>query len=141
MRSRWRTVEPLDPGKDYVALVSDIPPLRLSSTGRWYRGAREVVSQLRDTEGIVGFSLAASPLRKRYMTLSVWTDEEALYRFASTSAHGRLVDELRPELAPTRFVRWTFPGSDGRPGWRDGVRRMADVPATRLHTHDRSNRT
>lgn len=141
MRSPWRTMEPLDPTRDYVALVSDIPPLRLSSTGRWFRGAREVESQLRDTEGVVGFSLAASPLRKRYMTLSVWTDEEALARFASTRAHGRLVDELHPEMAPTRFVRWTFSGRDGRPRWRDGVRRIEDMPATPPNTHDRSNPT
>lgn len=130
MRSPWRAMQPLDPTRDYVALVSDIPPLRLTSTGRWFRGAQEVKAQLRETEGVVGFSLSASPLRKRYMTLSVWADEDALARFASTGAHGRLVHELRPEMAPTRFVRWTFPGRDGRPGWREGVRRIQAVPAT-----------
>ena len=129
MRSPWRTLGPLEPGREYVALVTDIPPLRLSSTRRWFSGAQEVKAQLRDAEGVLGFSLSASPLRKRYLTLSVWADEESLARFASTRAHGRLVDELRPELAPTRFVRWTFPGRDGRPRWREGIRRLGAVPA------------
>ena len=131
MRSRWQAVQPLDPDRRYVALVSDIPPLRLSSTGRWFRGAREVRAQLGDTAGVVGYSLLASPLRKRYLTLSVWTGEGALAEFGSTRAHGRLVQELEPEVAPTRFVRWTFPGSEGRPSWREGIRRLHDAASPR----------
>jgi quinol monooxygenase YgiN len=139
MRSPWQAVQELDPGRDYLALVSDIPPLRLSSTGRWFRGAQEVTAQLRDTEGVVGFSLSASPLRKRYLTLSVWTDEEALANFVPTRAHGRMVHELRPQMAPTRFVRWTFPGREGRPSWREGLRRVRAVPATPPTNDHRSN--
>lgn len=128
MRSPWRAVQSLDPGRDYVALVTDIPPKRLSSTGRWFRGASEVKEQLPATEGVVGFTLSASPLRKRYLTLSVWTDEEAMERFARSGAHGRLVRELGDEMAHSRFVRWTFPGSDGRPRWRDAMHRLEAEP-------------
>lgn len=139
MRSPWRTVEPLDPTRDYLALVSDIPPLRLTSTGRWFRGAHEVTEQLRGADGVAGFSLSASPLRKQYLTLSVWTDEAALARFAAADAHGRLVQDLRPEMAPTRFVRWTFPGRDGRPRWAEGIRRLAAAPASPPTNDHRSN--
>lgn len=139
MRSPWRAVQPLDPDRQYVALVSDIPPLRLSSTGRWFRGAQEVTAQLRETDGVVGFSLSASPLRKRYLTLSVWTDAEALADFVPSRAHGRLVQELRPEMAPTRFVRWAFPGREGRPSWREGLRRLQAAPSTPPTNHHRSN--
>lgn len=136
MRSPWHTLQPLEPDRDYLALVTDIPPLRLRSTGRWFRGAQEVKAQLRDTNGVLGFSLLASPLRKRYLTLSVWTDEAALARFSAAGAHGRLVHELRPEMSPTRFLRWTFAGHDGRPRWRDAfarIRTASDLPSTHEH--------
>lgn len=137
MRSPWRTVQQLDPTRNYVALMTDIPPKRLSSTRRWFRGASAVKAQLPAADGMVGFMLAAAPLRKRYRTLSVWTDEEAMARFAHGGAHGRLVRELEPEFAHSRFVRWTFAGHEGRPRWRDALRRLDQKPV-RHPTHDRS---
>ena len=35
---------------------------------------RAVRRQLLDTDGVMGFSMLAEPLRKRYATLSVWQD-------------------------------------------------------------------
>jgi len=130
MREPWKRRQPLDPGKDYVALVTDIPPRRLSSTGRWFRGAKQVKAQLGHTDGVIGYTLAASPLRKRYRTLSVWAGEDAMAAFARGGAHGRLLQELGEEMGHTRFVRWSFSGADGRPSWRDAMRR--------LETEDRS---
>ncbi|MFP5321002.1 MAG: hypothetical protein ACLGIC_04060 [Acidimicrobiia bacterium] len=138
MRSPWRSVQPLEADREYVALVTDIPPQRLSSTGRWFRGASEVKAQLPETDGVVGYTLAASPLRKQYRTLSVWTDEEAMATFARSGAHGRLVRELSGEMGHTRFVRWTFAGRAGRPRWRDAMRRLESEP-TASHPKHRSN--
>ena len=129
MRSPWQRRHALDPDRRYVAVATDIPPLRLSSTAAWFRGAQEVKAQLREADGVVAFTLAASPLRKRYRTLSIWTDDEAVDRFARSQAHGRLVRELEPQLAPTRFLRWSFDGRDGAPSWREGMKRLDhDVP-------------
>lgn len=133
-------MQPLRPDREYLAVATDIPPLRVASTGRWFRGAQEVKAQLRETAGVVGFSLLASPLRKRYLTLSVWTDEEALGRFTAASDHGRLARELGSEMAPTRFARWTFPGSEGRPHWREGIHRLEAVPIQHRTHQDRSDR-
>lgn len=109
----WPVVQPLDPAREYVALVSQIPPLRLSLTGRWFRGAQHAKAQLKRTPGVVGFSLLASPLRKRYLPLSVWTDEDALTRFASTGP--------TPARSTSSGPRWRRPGSSGGPsrGKRD----------------------
>ena len=108
----------------YVVLASSIPARRLSSTGRLFRGARQVREQLERTEGVVGFSLLARPLRKQYATLSVWVDEKALGVFAHESPHGELMTDLAPEMGPTKFVRWTITGADGRPSWNDALRRL-----------------
>lgn len=100
-----------------------VRPRSMSSTFRLFRGASAVRKQLRATEGVVGFSLLARPLRKQYATLSVWVDEPALAAFAATSPHGQLMADLSPEMGPTKFVRWAIKGVDGRPSWQEALKR------------------
>lgn len=124
MKSPWKSLKPLEAGREYVVLASSIPPLRRSSTMRLFRGASAVRKQLDRTTGLVGFSLLARPLRKQYATLSIWDDEAALAAFAGSQPHKRLTEELSPEMGPTRFVRWTMTGSEGRPTWGEAFRRL-----------------
>ena len=124
MKSPWKSITPLEPDRSYVVLASSIPPRRVSSTWRLFRGASAVRRQLAKTEGVIGFSLLARPLRKQYATLSVWSDDEALATFSSESPHHDLMRNLAPEMGPTKFVRWTISGSDGRPSWSDALQRL-----------------
>ena len=117
-------MSPLEPHRDYLVLASNIPPLSRSATRRLFSGASAVRKQLAKTEGVVGFSLLARPLRKQYATLSVWVDEQALAAFADASPHHELVAKLSPEMGPTKFVRWTIKGSEGRPSWQDALQRL-----------------
>ena len=125
MKSPWKSMQPLEPHREYVVLASSIPPLSRSSTRRLFHGARAVRKQLARTEGVAGFSLLARPLRKQYATLSVWVDEGALASFAEDSPHGALMADLSPEMGATKFVRWTISGSEGRPSWSDALRRLS----------------
>ena len=72
MKSPWKSLKPLDATHEYVVLASSIPPLRRSSTMRLFRGASAVRKQLEGTDGLVGFSLLARPVRAPVM---------AFYRF------------------------------------------------------------
>jgi len=124
MKSPWKSMAALEPDREYFVLASSIPPLSRSSTRRLFKGASAVRRQLAGTEGLVGFSLSAQPLLKRYATLSVWVDEDALTAFAGTSPHRELMADLSPAMGATKFVRWTIKGSDGRPSWREAKRRL-----------------
>lgn len=124
MKSPWKAVGVLAPDAEYVVLASSIPPKSLASTWSLFRGSRAVRQQLLTTDGLLGFSMLAEPLRKNYATLSVWRDEEALDAFAGSSAHARLMAELAPAMNEPRFVRWTIPGSDGTPSWTDALSRL-----------------
>ena len=124
MKSPWKSIVALEPDREYFVLASSIPPLSRSSTRRLFKGASEVRRQLASTEGIVGFSLLARPMRKQYATLSVWVDEDALMAFADGSPHRDLRTDLAWEMGATKFVRWTIKGSDGRPSWRDAMNRL-----------------
>ncbi len=125
MKSPWKSVNALEPDRQYIVLASSIPPRSMSSTFRLFRGASGVRKQLEATEGVAGFSLLARPLRKQYATLSVWIDDRALATFAGENPHRDLMAKLSPEMGPTKFVRWTIRGSDGRPSWGEALRRLA----------------
>jgi hypothetical protein len=124
VRSPWKWRAPLERERDYLVLASSIPPRSRRSTWRLFRGASAVRKQLGATEGVIGFALLARPLRRQYATLSVWRDEQALARFAGAEPHRGLMATLAPEMGPTKFVRWTLRGADGRPSWGDALRRL-----------------
>ncbi len=130
MKSPWKSMMPLEAQREYLVLATSIPPLSRSSTLRLFRGANAVTKQLEGTEGVVGFSLLARPIKKQYATLSVWVDDPSLAAFAATNPHRQLMSGLSPEMGPTKFVRWTIKGSDGRPSWDDALSRLADSPSS-----------
>ena len=124
MKSPWKAVEPIEPDGTYLVLTSSIPPKSVASTWKLFRGSRAVRRQLLATDGVVGFSMLAEPVRKHYATLSVWRDEAALDAFAASHPHDRLMAELAPAMGTTKFVRWTISGADGRPSWDDALTRL-----------------
>ena len=124
MKSPWKQRVPLEADREYVVLASLIPPRSRTSTWQLFRGSRAVTAQLAATPGVVGFSLLARPWRKQYATVSMWLDEASLHEFTSSAPHRDLMASLGPAMAPTTFVSWTTHGSDGRPSWRDALRRL-----------------
>jgi heme-degrading monooxygenase HmoA len=124
MRSPWKKIKDLQPDAEYLVLASAIPTKSLRSTWQMFRGASAVREQLASTEGIVGFSLLARPLRKQYATLSVWTHQAALDAFVDTSPHTELMGALAADMGPTHFERWTIGGSQRRPSWSEALKRL-----------------
>jgi len=124
VKSPWKASAPFEPDEEYLVLASSIPAKSLRSTGKMFRGSSAVRKQLASADGLVGFSMLASPLRKYYATLSVWRDAEALGAFIARSPHHELMGELAPEMGQTKFVRWTITGAAGRPSWDDALRRL-----------------
>ncbi len=125
MKSPWKSFQPIDPDREYLVLASSIPAREFSSTWQMFRGSRAVGRQLAATDGVMGFSLLARPARKQYATLSVWAGEDALDGFAAAPPHSELMAALAPLMGPTKFVRWTIRGVDGRPSWRHALERLA----------------
>ena len=115
---------PFEPAREYLVLASSIPAKTLSATPKMFRGSSAVRKQLASADGLVGYSMLASPVRKYYATLSVWRDADALGAFVARSPHHELMSELAPIMGPTKFIRWTITGAAGRPSWDDALRRL-----------------
>jgi hypothetical protein len=124
VKSPWKWTSQLEPEQEYLVLASSIPPLSRRSTWRLFRGSGAVRKQLSGTDGVMGFSMLARPLRKQYATLSVWRDEAALAAFADAPPHRQLMGGLKPEMGPTKFVRWSISGAQGRPSWDEALQRL-----------------
>jgi len=121
--SPWRTFRAPNPNGDFVALLSYLP---LESYWRllpWAIYTAQMVKQLATADGLVGYSLRASPLSKRFWTLSAWESEAALRTFVQNQPHLRVMTALAPHMDKTKFVRWMVKGSNLPLRWDDALRR------------------
>ncbi len=121
----WTSFADRDAEREYVALLSYLPLRRLSSTPAFFRDVQRIRGQLARSDGLVGYSLRARPLRKEYWTLSVWESERALLAFVKEQPHGGVMSSLRARMGPTRFVRWRLSGAETLPGWDEAMSRAA----------------
>ena len=84
----------------------------------------QVVKQLASAEGLLGYSVLARPLSKRFWTLSAWKDESTLRAFVQPPPHVRVMAALTPHMNETKFVRWTVKGFQLPLRWDDALRRL-----------------
>lgn len=78
--------------------------------------------------GLVGNSLQAQLLNKSFWTLSVWRDESSLDTFLQALPHLRIMQQLRPYMGQTQFVRWQARGAELPPTWPDAMKRLTATP-------------
>ena len=100
------------------------------------RAASRVRQQLRDADGLVGYSLIGQPHRKTFWTLSAWRDQAALDAFVQAQPHHGIVDQYRPTVT-ARFASWTMQRaelpsarSQARSLWAEGKARLATADST-----------
>ena len=123
--SPWRTFGSPDPNGEFVALLSYLPLKSYWWVVPFFIYTGQVVTQLATSEGLLGYSLLARPLSKRFWTLSVWKNEDGLRAFVQHLPHVRMMSALAPHMDETRFVRWTVKGSDLPLCWDDALRRLS----------------
>lgn len=126
--SPWRTVSSSDPNGDFVALLSYLPLKSYWRVPQFLVYTAQVMRQLAGAQGLLGYSVLARPLSKRFWTLSAWENEAALRAFVQYPPHVRLMAALAPHMGETKFVRWMVKGSQLPLRWDDALRRFAGSP-------------
>ena len=111
----WTAAAEMESGHEYVVMASHLPLRSVTSTPRFFRAVAAISTQLRSTDGLVGYTLRAKPLARDYWTLSVWTDRRALQAFMRTAPHLGVMSSLKPFMRPTKFFEWNITAPDGRP--------------------------
>jgi hypothetical protein len=127
--SPWRTFRSTEPERDYGALLSYLPLKSYWRIPHFFFYTAQVVKQLASAEGVLGFSVLARPLSKRFWTLFVWKNEAALRAFVQHPPHVHIMTALTPHTDETKFERWTVKGSELPLSWDDALSRF--VSSTR----------
>lgn len=126
--SPWRTFGSPYPNGDFVALLSYLPLKSYWRVLPFVFYTAQVMKQLASAQGLLGYSLLARPLLKRFWTLSAWANEEALRAFVQHPPHQNIMTVLAPHMDKTQFVRWTVKGSQPPLQWDDALRRVGNSP-------------
>ncbi|HEX8137471.1 MAG TPA: DUF3291 domain-containing protein [Pyrinomonadaceae bacterium] len=122
--SRWKSFASIDPEREYLAQLSYLPLKSYRAIPRFLRYTSQIERQLAESRGLAGYSLQAQLLGKRFWTLSVWEDEQALMEFVYRLPHSDVMKSLISHMAQTKFTQWKTKGSALPPPWADAKARM-----------------
>jgi len=118
----WVTIRKPEPGREYIALLSFLPLKRLSALLEFLGYVRRIQAQLKQTPGVVGYSLYARPFQMKFWTLSVWESEAALMDFVDERPHSDVMTALQGKMGETRFIQWKMVGLQYPPSWHDAFK-------------------
>ena len=121
----WKLLAPVEPAREYVALLSYLPLRRYSKLPMFFRYSSQINRQLRATPGAIGYSMRAKIFSRRFWTLSVWDNDEALMEFVAKVPHSEAMQKIAPYMGKTNFWRWKLPSSEIPPRWDNAMRRAA----------------
>ena len=121
MISPWKAFVQPQEQTTYLALLTHIGLRRYSLVPRFVSYSVGIQKQLAHTRGVIGYAIAAKPLRNKYWTLSVWEGDRALMEFVASEPHKSSMSAF--DDSDLRFTRWNIAGADIPPRWDDAMRR------------------
>ena len=124
----WKTFRNVTREREYVVLLSELPLKSYLANPGFLRFSRQVQRQLSNAPGLLGYSLLARIVRKKFWTLSVWESERALMEFVHAEPHQNVMTALQSDMGATRLVRWTIQGAAYPPTWDEAFARTTQQP-------------
>jgi heme-degrading monooxygenase HmoA len=121
----WKGFHEPQEGKEYVAMLSLLPLKSYWKIPRFVQFTFATQRQLKNARGLIGYSLCADLLRKRFYTLSVWEDRQALMDFVEEIPHGEIMQKLKPHMGESRFVEWKARAAEIPIQWKGALKRAA----------------
>ncbi len=119
----WKSLAPVQPGREYVVLLSYLPLKSYFKLPMFFRFTSQINAQLRATPGVIGYTMRAKLFTRRFWTLSVWDNDKALMEFVAKVPHSEAMQKIAPYMDKTNFWRWKLPSSEIPPRWDDAMRR------------------
>ncbi len=105
----WSRHAGVDSSTDVVVMASRLPLKRHRSIPGFLSATMKIRGQLGRADGLVGFALDADLVHAVFWTVSAWRSRESLDQFAGQNPHRTIISSIRPRMAPTTFVFWTYP--------------------------------
>jgi heme-degrading monooxygenase HmoA len=102
----WISSRAVEPDRDYLVLASELPLFQFRATPGFLRMVLKIRRQLAGAPGLVRYSLDARRSARRYWTLSVWEDRDALSRFRGREPARGGDDQAAAAHGRDRFTTW-----------------------------------
>ena len=120
----WKSFAQPVPDREYVAILTYLPLTSFSILPRFFYYSARIQSQVKSAPGLIGYSLVAHLLAKRFWTLSVWEDEAALEGFVRQQPHRQAMISLRRYMRDSAFTRWKLNSVAVPPRWREAMEQL-----------------
>ncbi len=130
--SPWKPLRPIEPDREYVALLSYLPLKTYRKIPAFLCYTRQVQQQLASTPGVAGYSVQAHLLRRRFWTLSVWESEAALIEFVRHAPHSDVMRALAGHMGKTSVKKWKVKGSELPLNWAAAKKRPTESVGVQL---------
>ena len=106
-----------------VCVATFLPVRRWRDVLAFVRMSSQVEQQLLRTTGLVRYGLRADFFHRRFWTLSVWTDLDAIQAFVRGEPHQTAVARFAAWAGEgAAFVQWS--SGDAAPGWEEALLRL-----------------
>ena len=121
----WKSVIAPQPGRPYLALISYLPLRRYRAMPKFFRFTTETMRQPSSSHGLIGYSLDARLLARKFWTLSVWENQQTLSDFVRSLPHARIMQDLAPHLGKTQFAQWQVSAAEIPLDWTSARSRLS----------------
>ena len=131
---KWTSPAALEPGRSYVVFASQLPSAGMRAVPAFLRHTMRITRQLRNSPGLVAYSLRADIAGHQFWTLSVWQDGAALQAFVRAEPHATTMRELARYTKDPVFTRWTTESPVPLPTWDEVEARLLTSVSTPAST-------
>jgi hypothetical protein len=125
----WKAIRQPDPEATYFVMATHLPLTGHRHIPRFLADTARIRRQLAASDGLVGYSLDARPLRKRFGTVSAWESREDAQAFARAEPHATIMRARPGRMGPSRFRSWEASGRQVPVSWAE-ARAHLDEPQT-----------
>ncbi len=109
-------------GDGALVMASRFQLRRFRDVLPFLRDAMKVRALVRGSDGALGVSLIARPLRREFATLSAWRDRESLDAMVRTEPHRSVMRRYHPVMADADFV--FYAPEQYPPSWAEAHREL-----------------
>jgi len=113
---------------EVLVMATQLDLASLGTVLGFFRASMAIRHQARTSPGALGISLVAHPMKKRFLTLTAWTDREALNGFVAAPPHCDAMKRYKSKLNHPVFVTWFMPASLLPPTWAEARERLEHDP-------------
>ena len=126
---RWVEVGDEEPGREVFCVATALRLRHYRDIFPFIKLNYRIAERLNGTHDLIRYALAARFFTRRFRTLTVWRDREAMLLFLAGEEHLEAVDRFDAWVEFGAFAEWS--SVDARPDWAEAARRLEQPTAVR----------